>query len=335
MTRAEGGHRRLRVLVTAVAIEDGTIAQPKVGDIGVFPLRFIDPATGDGADPSVVTLRATAEPAGAPVWQCASAAVAPRWEWTVLLRGAGWTATWHTPRPVIGDVEVTGHLVGDLGYCTDGQVRGRIIGVRVVADRYRGRFGVPSSWEILPGGRTYRHVTEAPGGFGDELAAFDRTRTDIVEGHREIGVLVDVDLDDVPEPPVRPSLIPESVSAHGEDLWVGDTVLPLVVRLAADRTVTEYLLPGPVTTDPAPRARRRVRATPSGCWVFGRDGLYRCENTGAVERVGETSLSGGVVLGETFLGDATGGRDTSELVICRPQGRPLRITAPTAGLSRC
>ncbi|MGV9718925.1 hypothetical protein [Rhodococcus pyridinivorans] len=88
-------HTQLPVLVTAVSIEDGETPPPEVGAIAVFPL-LLEEMPADPADPSIVTLGAVAEPlnSGKPALQRPGDG-RQWWDWTVLLRGVGWTATWY------------------------------------------------------------------------------------------------------------------------------------------------------------------------------------------------------------------------------------------------
>lgn len=117
---------------------------------------------------------------------------------------------------------------------------------------------------------------------------------------RECGVLVDLDLDDVPPIPVRPALIPAAVSAHGRDVWIVDRELPVVIRLREQRVVGEYRLPGAILTEFAHRPRW-VEADAEGCWVLGRDGIFRCDLDGSAVRVDEHLVTGAAAIQGALL----------------------------------
>lgn len=91
--------RTLVVQIDEVAIEDGEIVPPSLGDVIEFPLRFVEqPAT----DANTVTIRALLEASALdPVFQYTGHDSLRRWEWNGLLRGDGWTASWrgsdHSP----------------------------------------------------------------------------------------------------------------------------------------------------------------------------------------------------------------------------------------------
>ncbi|MGW4577065.1 hypothetical protein ACWELP_00025 [Rhodococcus aetherivorans] len=109
-------------------------------------------------------------------------------------------------------------------------------------------------WIPIPGTRKFREVEAAIGVFRDDTqptTAMSPTEDPV----RECGVLVDLDLDDVPPPPVRPTIVPAAVSAHGRDVWAVDRELPTVIRLREQSTVREYRFPGAIVTELAHRPR--------------------------------------------------------------------------------
>ncbi|MDJ0396250.1 hypothetical protein QMK17_23360 [Rhodococcus sp. G-MC3] len=185
-----------------------------------------------------------------------------RWEWSGLLRGDGWTASWRGFRPLTGEVELVGRFSGNFGYDTDGRFRGRITRVRMVSERIERRRD--AGWTHVPGHRGYREVDFAPKFFGDPpMTADEFGPVDL-----EQSVAVDIDLDDVPALPIQPSVVPGDVSVAGRLRWIADSELPLIVVIASDSSVTEYRLP--VKTGQGPR----IWATETGCWATGTNGTY-------------------------------------------------------------
>lgn len=320
----------LPVLVTALSIEDGETPPPEVGAIGEFPLSFQE-LPADASDPSIVTSRAVAEPqfAGKPVLQRPGGGE-EWWEWTVLLRGTGWTATWYARRPVLGEVEVTGRLVGTLAYAATGRIRGRVTHVRVVSDLYRRDPEIAySTWKPVPGTRQYREVVTSPKVFASAIRTVGRKSA--FEGAHEVGVLVDLDLVDVPPPLLRPSLIPATVSAHGSELWVADRELPLVVHLDPSRRVTEYTVPGQIFSNPQTLRTRTVWAHAKGCWVAGQDGIYHCILDGSIDKVSDTAIRESAVHEEALLAVAVPNRGAVELIFVRPGQEPVIHSADDWG----
>lgn len=282
--------RTMTVLVDELAIEDGAIPPPAVGAVASFPLLFCEASS---SDPDVMTIRARLDPSPRPpMWRRAGRRTTERWQWSGLLRGDGWTATWHGTRPMTGDVEMIGQFHGVMGIDASGSVRGRVTRVQIVSLYLTRTTDHPNSWDLLPGStRTYREVEKAPRFFNDER------REDSEEAVRrvEIGVLIDLDLDDVPEKPLRPRLLAADVSTSGRNVWVLDNTLPVVVHTGESRTAAEYLIPGDV------RPSRKVWATPSGCWISGPDGTYRVTVGESSRKIDEHLSTAGAVLGETFL----------------------------------
>ncbi len=306
------GRRTLSVEVESVAIEDGEIPPPRVGSVIAFPLRFVElPSAGDG----VVTVRALLEAsARPPIWQYAGEDTPRRWEWCGLLRGDGWTASWRGFRPLTGRVELTGRFYGVMGYDTEGHVRGRVTRVRIVSERFRRRPGTAGSWHMVSGYRQLRDVDAAPR-FFDRDGLFEH---DGDEADSDVGALIDLDLDDVPDLPARPSIVAGDISAAAGLLWVIDSSLPLAVSIDADRTVHEYVLPGAIGSS------RRIWATPDGCWIAGGDGLFRVDAGETPRHVDDIPVLAGAVLGETLLACRAEGRWT----LHGPDGHPIEMNAP-------
>lgn len=258
--RRMSGARTVIVDISSSVIGDGEIAVPQVGAVLAGPLRFVEfPATS----PDTVHVRARLEPSPRePVLQYTGHDTPRRWEWSGLLRGDGWTATWRGFRPRTGEVELTGRFIGDFGYETVGRFRGRVTRVWMVSERFeRNRDG---RWIHVPGHRTRRQVDAAPRFFGtpplndDVLGPIDL----------EQSVAVDIDLDDVPALPVRPSVVAGDVSAAGQVRWIADSDLPVVVAVDPDDRVTEYQLPTGIGSG------LHIWATESGCWATGLSGTF-------------------------------------------------------------
>ncbi len=154
---------------------------------------------------------------------------------------------------------------------------------------------MPPRWEPTPGCRVGEDVDAAPR-FFDRQALWtepvDRSTTIDVP----VGLLVDLDLDDVPPPPPRPDVVPGDVSCADDTVWTVDTHLPVLVRLDASGTATQHLLPGAIGGH-----GRRVHATPTGCWVVGTDGIHRCAPDGRPRLIDDEPVSVSAVIGETLL----------------------------------
>ncbi len=150
-------HRTLSVLVTELAICDGEVAPPEVGEIGQYWLLFAE-TPPDAGDPSIVTVEVDVEPLddGVPLRQPAPSPAFPDeerwWEWRLFLRGDGWTATWYSRRPTVGRQRLTGRLFGDLGYATTGSATGRILRARVSPTVTRCSNNLPPNRNVTHGG---------------------------------------------------------------------------------------------------------------------------------------------------------------------------------------
>lgn len=297
--------RRIPVLVGELPIEDGQTPPPVVGEIGSFPLIFGE-ALGGEPDATVATFDVRVEPlnGGAP------RGPGQRWDgtphdrppvWPSVIHGDGWSAHWSAPRPVVGRARLGGTLVGDLAISSRQWVRGRVARVRVVAETIDTSPPVQRDWRRIAGAQRLREMQSSPRWFDHGLVLPPDAPTDTWVSPvpadpyvQEIGVLVDLDLDDVPPLPPRPSMVPGAIAAAGPHLWITDTRLPLVVRLThpsthrpepsePDRTVSraidvlECSWPGRILTDDHSAVRALHPDHRGGCWVTGFDGIHHID----------------------------------------------------------
>lgn len=186
-------HRTLAVQIDELAIEDGEIPPPKIGAMLEFPLQFRE-LPAENVDTVIIraVLTANGRP---PIFQDAGVDSARGWQWSGVLRGDGWEASWRGFRPRSGHVELTGRFYGTLSYDIMSRVRGRVTRVQLVSTRYR-RPPDSHGWAIVPGHRSLREVTESPRFFDTDVFM----RDDVYEVDRESGVWIELDLDDVPPP---------------------------------------------------------------------------------------------------------------------------------------
>ncbi|MFW0873086.1 hypothetical protein [Rhodococcoides corynebacterioides] len=278
--------RTVVIRIGSSVIGDGEIAVPRRGEVLAGPLQFIE--TGAEA-PHAVRVRAELVPSERPpIWQYTGEASPRRWEWSGLLRGDGWTASWRGAVPRTGQVDLTGVFWGTFGYDTEGRFRGRVTRVRMASERYERRGA--GGWYSVPGHYRLREVDTAPRFFGLGDTEHDGDSADM-----ETSVVVDLDLDDVPALPVRPELVPGDVSAAGGVAWVVDSALPVVLRIDADDRATRVMLPGAIGTP------RRVYATPWGCWVTGQDGAFWVTEGADPVRVDDQPVVAGAAAGESLV----------------------------------
>ncbi|MBT0567347.1 hypothetical protein [Williamsia sp. CHRR-6] len=303
--------RCLSIFLDELLIADGCLRPPSVGEVIELPLALRNNAITDfpatdhhgrlEPDPDVrVGIDGP--------------------EWTGLLTGDGWSARWSGPRPMIGDVTVSGVLTCFHGDGS-GRVRGRITRMHMVRQSMLGVPGAPPfpvRWGL--DGRPYlaEETNSAPRHF-DRSVIHDRQPELGETTTIGIGLILDLDLDVAP-PPDRPPFVPGDISAHGSTLWQVDCALPIV---RADDA--EYLLPGLIGVD------RSVFATASGCWVTGSDGLFRCAPGQSPVRVNDRAVGAAATLGELILTITTDGRwrihsqDSSELRIPAPPGHCYNV----------
>ncbi|MFG1782629.1 hypothetical protein ACGFIU_09325 [Rhodococcus oryzae] len=201
-----------------------------------------------------------------------------------------------------------------------GRVRGRVTHIQVVTERFHRTPGT-HGWEILRGHRRVRDVDAAPRFFDREAML----KQDGGAADHDVGVLVTLDLDDLPDLTTRPSIVPGAVSAAGALLWVIDRELPLLVSIDADRRAHEHILPGAIGHS------RRIWATSTGCWVADPTGLFRCDNDGGPLKVDDLPVTAAAVLGESLFACHDSGRWT----LHRPDCDPIEIESPDGRILLC
>lgn len=273
---------RRRVLTVSIGtsdIEAGDVSPPRVGSIIEMLLDFVE--TDVSPPDEAMTVQAVLELDSTPRLEGNDNHTDGRyWCWLGELFGDGWRATWLGRRPKAGSVTVTGHFLRSRGLAykrgSHSQVRGRVTRVQVRTIPYHCPDG--SNWWPLPSApSSYRDVTLAPRWFD---------RSDLRDPERNLealiwsdsGVVIDIDLDDVPSRAPRPKIVPGDVVADDHGIWIVDNQLPVVALLCGD-TATEYVFPGTITSG------RTLRATPDGCLIFDGSDIYRCTVDEPLEKV--------------------------------------------------
>lgn len=281
--------RMIQVLVGEEIFQDGTLPPLYVGDVIDVVLGLV--SRPDPSEPGVNTHRVTVQPDfGKAPWADRDGTL----RWPFAVSGDGWSATWRHHSPVSGRASITGYLTPDFVHA----VRGR---PGVVTGRVRRLQLLEQRLESTPRGS---HYVEGTGLLRDLGSSRDRywpdwhlIRTD-QSGTVARGVVVDLDLDDVPELPWR--FDADAVATCGTDVWVLDRSAPVLLHL--DRShdpvlVTEYLLPVPF--EPPGNGRtsgtlRIVHADADGCWISCPDEIVRCDRSGPADlTVRRVSMDGG------------------------------------------
>ncbi|NIL74349.1 hypothetical protein [Rhodococcus sp. B10] len=316
--------RVLTVMVDGWLIEDGSVRPPAVGEPLAISLEFFrcaEPVT----DPRLGSIRAVAhptldrEPLRHPDGHL---------QWETVLRGDGWSAAWRADRPVVGQIAENGSFFVDHA--------GRTEPVRGLVTRVRNVFGT-----LVYGDQGWIHCT------ADTLELEDIETSprwfDNVPGDRDpepgdsrrhhMGVVIDLDLDNVPPAPIRPRVVPSAVSAAGSTLWLLDGELPVLVRVVdpiGAAAATEYVLPAGVVSALADPRPRRVFADYSGCWVAGRSDVLRCNIVDGVVSVVRFDL--GPVRFATARQGSLLVVTEDHVVIISSSGEQQNVSTPSGGL---
>lgn len=323
---AESANRTLAVFVLGWILDDGALAPPARGDVVDVVLTFHP--TGATPSPCGQTVRATVRPMfGHTPYNHPEDG--PRWPLEVI--GDGWSAEWLSDRPRAGRVELTGRLFVDISWTAwddPARVRGRVRRVRLVEQRFE---HTGSGWRAVDDTERLTEVESTPRRHWSHWAAPS------TESHfQEVGVLVDLDLEDVPGAEV--GFVAGAVSVDGSDVWVMDRSNPVLLHLdtgagaGSTPPVVEYLLPLTIEP-PKDQWTRKVHADRDGCWITSRHEVFRCDRAGdgavTIERV--CAEGGGSVLvdGRLFLRNSTRPMLRSDrrygVVRVDPDPHPLRM----------
>ena len=291
--------RSFPVFVPGWILDDRSLAPPACGDVVDVNLTFTPAATGPA--PGRSALRGTARPAygRTPVERPDGL------YWLGEVSGDGWAARWWSPRPVTGRVELDGSLVVDLvdGVDDPPTVRGRVRRVQVVRQRLE---RISTGVRVVAGTEHLTDVDATPRRFWSHWPTPSGDETWV-----ETGVLVDLDLDDVPV--AATEFGGGSVSVHGADVWVmhrADPVLLHVDTASTPPRITEYLVPLTVEPPSEGVAARAVHADAGGCWITSWHDVFRCDRTGpesvTVERICTEGGRGVLDEGRLYLLRGTG-----------------------------
>lgn len=266
------GHT-IQVVVHSSVFQGGPVPPLHVDDVISVVLAFDSEA--EPSAPGVVTFRVRIQPK---FGHAPFAAEDGSLRWMFDVYGAGWSAEWHHHTPVAGLIHLTGRL--DVGFtrAVPGQPG-------VVTGRVR-RLQLVEQWvESTVAGNHYVAGTEWLRDFGPSPDRY-WPRWKIIDDpdtFAETGILVDLDLDDIPDDDTE--FDAGAVAIDSADLWVIDKSNPLLLHIDTTATpprVTEYRLPLAIEK-PREMWTRRVHADRDGCWITSPEEIIRCTRTEAAE----------------------------------------------------
>ena len=199
-------------------------------------------------------------------------------QWPFKVAGDGWTARWFHHSPFASRVRLPGRLSPDFGHAIPGQpetTTGRVRRLQLVEERYE---STASGRRRVPG---TERVSDLDPESDPYWPSWTIRPTD--ELFQPTGIVVELDLDDVPVGPG--SFDAGTLAVSGTDVWVMDRSTPVLVHIDTahgSRRVTEYLLPLTVVP-PNTGWSRRIHADRDGCWVTAGDEIVRCTREGPAE----------------------------------------------------
>lgn len=268
--------RTMPVFVPSEIFQDNSLPPLRIGDVISLVPVFIterDPRA-PGAFTAPVTVR--------PRWGHAPQPhpyndATLLWHFEVL--GDGWTAYWSHDRPVSGRIHLTGRLIPDFVRAVAGHpgvMTGKIRRLQLVEEQFRATDAGPRP---ITGTAQLRDLGPSPDRYWPNWRRI-YTNDDPVQ---ETGVLVDLDLDAVPDDVT--DFEAGAVTVTGTDVWVMDRANPLLLHVDTSHSppqVVEYLLP--LSIEPPPdKWSRRVHADRDGCWITSPEEIVRCARLGPTE----------------------------------------------------
>lgn len=284
MMTADSKNRILRVHISGWVLDDRALPPPAVSDVIEVLLSFV--ASADSPSSHDESIRAIVRPLFGH-----RPGVHPEMgmRWPVELTGDGWSAGWQSHSPFAGSATLHGRFVADVGAGGSSDavaVRGRVRRVQLMEHRQ----GVERLIDVQCTPRRF---------WSDDSEVTD-------DGFVGSGVLVELDLDDVPARS-DPGFAPGSVATDGFDVWVMDRSNPVLVHIdmsAKPHRTAEYLLPMTIEP-PTSGIARMVHADESACWITSSEDVFRCERSGdgrlTVERVAIPGGGGRIVDGRLVV----------------------------------
>lgn len=243
--------RTLRVFVAGWVIQDGSFPRASVGDIADVVLEHHPSPVPSARDEARTAI-------ARPAYGTAPSRYRDgRLRWLHLAYGDGWSSQWWTDEPTNGPVTLTGIFsagLGGFGIDMPPHVLGRIVRMFLVHRKVQ---PTGNGWAGVDGTDQLTEIDTVPIE-NDWWPSETTTEGDLVAS----GILIDLDLDDVPERPTP--FVAGAVAVDGDCVWVMHSSDPILLRVeTTSSTITRYLLPLPIepTID---RWARRIHAVDDG-----------------------------------------------------------------------
>lgn len=272
----------IAVFVPGWVLDDRSLEPPTVGDVVEVVLRF-DPTAAPA--PGVRAVRAAARPF---FGRAPGVSVDGGLWWPIELIGDRWCAELVSDRPVAGPVEFTGRLVVDIAWTGSehpSPVRGRVRRIRLVEQRIESEPG--GGRRVVEGSQRSSDVEATPHNFWSNWSNWSDSSAE--DPWVATGVLLELDLDDVPMP--QRGFTAGAVAVHDHDVWVMDRSDPVLLHVDTSRipaVMTEFLVPLTIEPPTAPWTRA-LHADRNGCWITSQYEVFRCDrsehNSVRIERV--------------------------------------------------